>query len=381
MPIKTKNTPTGSTVVKPAPAATASAELGAFLKAVEKQAPKVVTKANAILPIERIPTGCFEFDLWTGGGFPKGRISVIYGPESSGKSNTLYKAIANAQKLPPPCNVAVLVDVESTFDPVWAAKLGVDVSALLVVKPEYGEQSVDIVVAAVSVDAVAIIGYDSIAATVPSRELEGSVEKADVGTQAILIKRLINKITQLLSIEGRRGHFPAFVCTNQTRFKIGVMFGDPETMPGGNTFKFASSLTVRLYGKNEMVKEISSSLPVFKNTKMVIKKAKVGVLQYDGEYNMCTVAHDVLKEGDTASWNMVESHLKSSGRLVKGSKSWEYQGSEYRTLKDLSMRYYTDEPFRLSVQKTVILDNQGKAFTIELKDGSDVAPEDMEGKL
>lgn len=363
-----------------------SAEMVAFLKAAEKNAPRVVMMANAILPIERIPTGVFEFDYRTGGGFPRGRISVVYGPESSGKSNIAYKAIANAQRLPPPCNRAILLDVESTFDPVWAAQLGVNVEELIVIKPDYGEQAIDMTIAAIQIDEVAIIVYDSIAATVPSVELEKSTEKADMGTQAILIKRCINKVVQTLSIEGKRNHFPAFIFVNQIRMKIGVMFGDPETMPGGLTFKFASSLTVRVYGKNEFVKEISSEIPAFKQTKMVIKKAKVGVMGYEGEYSLCMLPHDVLGAGESASWKMVESHLKNNNRLAKGKDGWVFNNGEevFRTLQDMSMKYYTDHDFKMYCQDLVIKDGQSKAITIEHKDGMEYQTDDseyLEGKL
>jgi len=366
--------------VAPKPAAP-SAELAAFMKSAEKNAPRTVSRANQILPIKRIPTGLFEFDYKTGGGFPCGRISVVYGPESSGKSNLAYLAIAQAQKLPPPCNVAVLVDVEGTFDPVWAAMLGVDVEALIVIKPDFGEQAIDMTVAVIQVDVVAIIVYDSIAATVPTSELEKSTEKADMGTQAILIKRCINKVTQTLVNEGKRNHFPAFIFINQIRMKIGVMFGDPETMPGGLTFKFASSLTVRVYGKNEFIKEISNDLPTFKLVKMVIKKAKVSVMGYDGEYSMCVLPHDVLRAGDSASYGMVEAQLKSHNRLTKGKDGWYLDGVCYRVLKELSMKYYSDADFKLKLQGYVIADNQNKGILIEHDDGRHYEPDDMEGKL
>lgn len=383
MSLQIKSKKTGEQMAKePKKEVKLGGELADFLKAVEKSAPKVVMKGNDIIPVKRIPTGIFEFDYHTGGGFPCGRMSIVYGPESSGKSNCVYRAIANAQKLPPPCNVAALVDIEGTFDPAWAASLGVDVEALILIKPQYGEQAVDIVTGLVEIDQIAMIGYDSVAATISAREADGSVEKADVGTQAMLIKRLVNKVTLALSKESQRGHYPAVVFVNQTRMKIGVMFGDPETQPGGKTLQFASSLTVRLYGKNEMVKEISSEIPVFKKTTAVVKKAKVGVLGYNFEYSLCMLAHDVLGVGDSASWNLVESHLKSLDKLVKSpsGKGWDLLGENYKTLKEISMQYYTDEDFRLKMQGIVINSSAGKAILIG-NEYENAAPEDLADKM
>lgn len=364
MSIQIKSKSTGKEMAKePKQAAAPSAELADFLKTVEKSAPNVVTKANKIVPVQRIPTGMFEFDYATGGGFPRGRYSIVYGPESSGKTNLVLQAIANAQRLPPPCNVAAFIDIENTFDPQWAEQYGIDVEKLILVKPQYGEQAVDIITALAEIDVIAFIGYDSIATTISANEEEKTTEKADVGTAAILIKRMVNKVTLKLSKEASRGHYPAIVFINQIRFKIGVMFGDPETQPGGKALQFGSSLTVRIYGKNEMVKEISSEVPVFKKTSAVIKKAKVGILQSNFEYSSCVLAHDVLKVGDSASWNMVESHLKNLNKLVKSptGKGWDFDGENYATLKKMSMRYYTDTEFRLKVQNLIVSASAGNA--------------------
>lgn len=383
MSIQVKSKQTGEAVKKETKTPASSGELAAFLKQVEKVAPKVVTKASELAPIQRIPTGIFEFDFATGGGIPRGRISIIYGPESSGKSNALYKAMANAQRLPPPCNKVALVDVEGTFDPVWAAMLGVMVEDLILIKPNHGEQAVDITTGLISIDEIVMVGVDSVAAMISIREAEASTEKADVGTQALLIKRLCNKLILAMSVESRRNHYPSVVLINQTRFKIGVMFGDPETMPGGNTLKFSSSLTVRLYGKNEMVKEISSEVPVFKKTTMVIKKAKVPILQADTTYSLCMLPHDVLKAGDSASWNMVMAHLKNLGHLVPAAngKGWDCNGENFKTLKEVSMRYYTELDYRLLLQRQVVEGNAGSAMLIGQTHDDNVAKEDIEDKL
>lgn len=342
-----------------------ASELTAILKAIQKdKGDNVVVKGNSIPQCERIATGVFEFDLATGGGFPRSRYSIVYGPESSGKTNIAYCAAATAQRLPPPCNVAVWVDLEGTFDPDWAAYFGVDVEALVLVKPAYGEEAVDLIDALIHAEEVAFMAVDSLAVVVASKEVEQSVEKFDVGTAAILVKRLCNKLVIALSLEARRGHRPAVVLINQTRMKIGVMFGDPETMPGGQTMKFLSSLTVRLYGKNKMDKTISPELPCYKETKAVIKKAKVPVTRYDFDYEMGLLP--IVGVGKTNSWNTVLGHLKDMGVLSKtGAKGWQLYGMEFPTLIPIQQRYEEDHVFRANLHAKITESQSGKFFLVE----------------
>ena len=332
-------------------------ELFTAMATIKKQlGEKSIVYGNQIPNPERLPTGVFEFDLATGGGFPKNRYSIVYGPESSGKTNLVYKAIASAQRLPPPCNKAVLVDLEGTFDPTWAAQFGIDVDSLIVAKPSYGEQAVDMIDALVRASDVAFLAVDSIAVLVAARELEGSTEKADVGSAALLTKRLANKVAVALSEEQKRDHNIAVVFLNQTRFKIGVMFGDPETMPGGQTVKFNASLIVRLFGKNKMVKEISSQVPAFKETHAVIKKAKIGITQASFDYDMCMFEHDGLCPGETASFNAVKGYLQSAGYLKKSDKGqgWDLLGKNYPTQSVIQDTYYAEPAFANTLNGLVV---------------------------
>lgn len=341
-----------------------ASELNAILKAIHKEkGDKVVVKGNTIPQVERIPTGVFEFDLATGGGFPRSRYSIVYGPESSGKTNIAYCAAAAAQRLPAPCNVAVWVDLEGTFDPEWAAHFGVDTDALVLVKPAYGEEAVDLIDALIRAEEVAFLCVDSLAVVVSSKEVEQSVEKFDVGTAAILVKRLCNKLVIALSLESRRGHTPAVVLINQTRMKIGVMFGDPETMPGGQTMKFLSSLTVRLYGKNKIDKSVSPELPAFKDTNAVIKKAKVPVTRYSFEYEMGLLP--MVGVGKTNSWNTVSGHLKEMGALSKVPKGWQLYGEEFPTLIPIQARYEADQKFRTLLHTRITEAQSDKFFLVE----------------
>lgn len=341
-------------------------ELNTVLVQIRKEkGDKVAVVGSSIPQTERVPTGMFEFDLAIGGGFPKGRYSIVYGPEGSGKTNLCYLAVANAQKSGGYCNKAIWIDLEGTFDPKWAKQFGVDVDELIVVKPSYGEECVDLVDALVRADDVAILVLDSLAVVTSTKELEQSAEKFDVGTSAILVKRMCNKLVNALSEESKRDHTPAVILINQTRFKIGVMFGDPETIPGGQTMKFLSSLTIRLYGKNKVMKEISPDLAAFKETNVVVKKAKVPVFKNTFEYNMCLFPHETLKVGDTDSWNKVVNELKQIGELEKESSGWKLFGESYTTQVQIQEKYENDHEYMIKVQSTIIDSYKGKAILVE----------------
>lgn len=341
-------------------------EMAAVLAAIKKEKGDKVCVAGSQIPdVERILTGCFEFDYYTGG-FPRGRLSIVYGPESSGKSNVCYLAAASAQKGPEHCNKAVWVDLEGTFDPSWAIQFGVDVEKLIVIKPGYGEEAVDLIMAFLYASDVALVVVDSIAVMTAAKEVEKSAEGMDVGTASVLVKRLSNKIAICLSMEYRRGHSPAVIFVNQTRFKIGVMFGDPETMPGGQAMKFLSSLTVRLYGKNEMVKTIHPDLPVYKATNAVIKKAKVPVRAMNFEYKMAMMQTDDLRVGQTDSWNTVCGYLKAHGQLVKGDKGgWTVLGVTYPTQVSIQEKYLFDPDYQAKLQALAISCTGAAKFLVE----------------
>lgn len=178
-----------------------------------------------------IPTGCIQLDMALGvGGFPRGRIIEIYGPESSGKTTLTLHAIAEAQKLG---GVAAFIDAEHAFDAVYARKLGVDIESLLVSQPDTGEQALDIAETLVRSGAIDIIVIDSVAALVPQAEINGEMGDNHVGLQARLMSQALRKLTGILSKSNT-----CMLFINQLRMKIGVMFGNPETTTGGNALKF-----------------------------------------------------------------------------------------------------------------------------------------------
>ncbi|QZI85717.1 RecA-like DNA recombinase [Stenotrophomonas phage Summit] len=332
----------------------------------------VFIQGNKIPKVERIPTGLFEFDYYTGGGFPKGRLSIVYGPESSGKTNISLLAAATAQTFPEECNKVVFVDLEGTFDPSWAEQFGVDTESLIVVKPGYGEEAVDVIDGLIRADDVALIIVDSIAVLTSAKEADQSAEKFDVGTAAVLIKRLCNKMAIAFSLEARRGHNPCVIFLNQTRFKIGVMFGDPETQPGGQTMKFLSSLTVRLYGKNKIAKEVHPDKPAFKDTNAVIKKAKVGINGASFQYEMAMMNTGILSVGESNSWSTVSGHLRELNLIRKAAKGggWEVELSDgsvidYGTLTQIQDHYYSEKKFQRELQSIVVARKSDNGFLLE----------------
>jgi recombination protein RecA len=191
--------------------------------------------ASDRLSIEVIPTGCIALDLAIGvGGIPRGRVTEIYGPESSGKTTLLQHIIANAQATG---GVAALIDAEHAFDPVYAENCGVKVEDMLISQPDTGEQALEIAEALVRSGALDVVCIDSVAALVPRAELEGDMGDSHMGLQARLMSQALRKLTGAISRSRT-----SVIFTNQLREKIGVMFGNPETTPGGRSLKFYASL-------------------------------------------------------------------------------------------------------------------------------------------
>ncbi|EHN12024.1 RecA protein [Patulibacter medicamentivorans] len=189
---------------------------------------------GAIGQVEAIPTGSLSLDIALGiGGVPKGRIIEIFGPESSGKTTLVYHILAEAQKRG---GVCAFIDAEHAMDPVYAKAIGLDVDELLVSQPDYGEQALEIADMLVRSGAVDIVAVDSVAALTPRAELEGQMGDTTVGLQARMMSQAMRKLTGNLNRTGTMCIF-----TNQIREKVGVMFGSPETQPGGRALKFYSS--------------------------------------------------------------------------------------------------------------------------------------------
>ncbi len=189
--------------------------------------------------IEGIPTGSLSLDLALGGrGIPRGRVAELFGPESSGKTTLALHVIANAQRAG---GVAAFIDAEHALDTTWAKRLGVDVSSMLVSQPDTGEQALDITEMLISSNSIDVIVIDSVAALTPKAEIEGDMGDVHIGRQARLMSQAMRKLTAIIGKSKT-----ALIFINQIRMKIGVMFGNPETTPGGRALKFYTSIRIDL---------------------------------------------------------------------------------------------------------------------------------------
>jgi recombination protein RecA len=280
-----------------------------------------VKVSSSVQPIDRQPTGIFALDLMTGGGWPRGKFNIIYGPESANKTNICYKTIAHAQKLYPD-EVCVFVDVEHSFDPIWAALMGVDTDKLMLLQPEYGEQAVDMMDSVLMSTDVGVVVLDSIAAMNPLKYLDDPSEKAQVGGNAVLVQKLMQRTLHRLTEASNEDRAPTVIAINQIRYKIGVMFGDPEKMPGGKSLEHMSGLTLRSYAKPELDKEISATIPTWKKNTISVRKAKVPVVAHSCEFLMGMINTGGVHPGMIKDYRTVLTRLKDLGWATQGDKKW-----------------------------------------------------------
>ena len=306
---------------------------------------------------ERLPTGVFPLDYSLGGGIPVGRISVFYGHESSAKTTICLHLIANMQKLHPE-KTAVFVDVEGHFDSDWAKTIGVDVDKLLYVIPQSAEETIDVSESLLYGEDLSILVVDSLAAMVTENELNNTASKAVVGGAGLAINKMYRKLSRAIGVAKMNGNFPAVVLINQVRSKVGVMYGDPEVMPGGKAFMFASSLTVRLYGKPEMADDVHKELPAYRKISAIVKKYKVPIISQKCEFLMATlpIPNIGLGVGQVNSWGFILLYLKNAG-YVKGSELILPDTGEVWTFgaqKEMKVKYFNDPEFAERLRSCVL---------------------------
>lgn len=339
--------------------ADSSAATGVSAKALLKTFQKdlgegVGSVGGALVHNDRLPTGIFPLDLKLGGGFPRGKVSLIFGPESSNKTNIALLAIAQHQRTYPG-KVCVFVDVEHALDPEWAKALGVDMENLIVLKPAYAEQAVDLVESFLSTDDCGVVVVDSLAALITTSEAESSAEKAVVGGAALVIGKMTRRTTLALMEAEKRSSFPTLIYINQISYKIGVMFGDPETQPGGKKPLFQAAIILRCYGKNKMDPKVSSVMPVMKEVNFIIKKHKCPILGINGTFEMATMPHNGLKVGESDDFSQIKSHLELFDQFEKGEKSgWTILGTAYKTQDEFKQKLRTDHAFASEVKAAII---------------------------
>ncbi len=308
-----------------------SRALSATLSQIEKQFGKGsilrLGSKEAVVPVSVISSGSISLDYALGtGGFPRGRICEIFGPESSGKTTVALQVIAEAQKAG---GMAAFIDVEHALDPGYAKKLGVDVDNLLVSQPDYAEQALEITNALITSGSIDVLVLDSVAALVPKSELDGEMGDSHMGVQARLMSQAMRKLTGVVSKSNT-----CLIFINQIREKIGVMFGNPETTTGGRALKFYSSVRADI----RRIAAIKDGDVVTGNrTKVKIVKNKVAAPFREAEFDII-YGEGISREGDLLDLGVAQNLIEKSG-------SWfSYQGERIGQGRENSRQFLKDNP-------------------------------------
>ena len=272
---------------------------------------------DVLVPVSVIPTGCLSLDAALGvGGFPRGRVVEVYGPESGGKTTMTLHVIAEAQKLG---GTAAFIDAEHALDPIYARKLGVDVDNLLVSQPDNGEQALEIAQELIRSNAVDIVVVDSVAALVPKAELEGDMGDPQMGLQARLMSQALRKLTAIVS-KSRT----CLIFINQIREKIGVMFGNPETTTGGRALKFYASIRLDIR-RIQAIKE--GDRVIGSRTRGKVVKNKVAAPFREAEFDIL-YGEGISREGDLIDLGVEKGLLEKSGTWISFGGERMGQGRE-----------------------------------------------------
>ena len=282
---------------------------------------------EAIVPVSAISTGSISVDYALGvGGFPRGRICEIFGPESSGKTTIALQVIAEAQKQG---GMAAFIDVEHALDPVYAKQLGVDVDNLLVSQPDFAEQALEITSALITSGSIDVLVVDSVAALVPKAELDGEMGDSHMGVQARLMSQAMRKLTGIVSKSNT-----CLIFINQIREKIGVMFGNPETTTGGRALKFYSSIRVDI----RRIAAIKDGETVTGNrTKIKVVKNKVAPPFREAEFDII-YGEGVSREGDLLDLGVANNVIEKSG-------SWfSYKGERIGQGRENARQFLKENP-------------------------------------
>lgn len=281
---------------------------------------------NHKVDVELLPSGCLSLDIALGGGYPKGRIIEIYGPESSGKTTLTLHAIAEIQKQG---GTAAFIDAEHALDPAYAKKLGVDTENLLVAQPDNGEQALEITETLVRSNAVDLIVVDSVAALVPQAEIDGDMGDAHMGLQARLMSQALRKLTGIINKSKA-----TVIFINQIRMKIGVMFGNPETTTGGRALKFYSSVRLDVR-KGELIKANNENVGA--RTKVKVVKNKVAPPFKTAEFDL------MYGEGISKAGTLID--IGTNMEIINKSGAWySYNGERMGQGKEAAKQYLLDNP-------------------------------------
>ena len=322
--------------------------LEAALGQIEKQFGKgSVMKLGdfSAMNVEAIPTGALSLDVALGiGGIPRGRIIEVFGPESSGKTTLALHLIAEAQKMG---GEAAFIDAENALDPVYEKHLGVDIDNLIVSQPDTGEQALEIAEALVRSGALDIIVVDSVAALVPKAEIDGDMGDAHVGLQARLMSQALRKLAGVINKSKC-----VIVFINQLREKVGIMFGNPETTPGGRALKFYSSVRLDI----RRVESIKQDGEVIGNrTRVKVVKNKVAPPFREAEFDII-YGKGISKEG-----NILDIAVNLD--IIEKSGSWfSYKGERIGQGRENAKQYLLDNPEIMNEVENKIRENYAQAF-------------------
>lgn len=306
-----------------------------------------------VASVDAIPTGSLTLDLALGvGGMPRGRIIEIFGPESSGKTTVALHVVAQAQKMG---GEAAFIDAEHALDPVYAKALGVDIDNLIVAQPDTGEQALDICEALVRSGALDVIVIDSVAALVPKAEIDGEMGDSHVGLLARLMSQALRKLTAIISKSGT-----AVIFINQLREKVGVVYGNPETTPGGRALKFFASVRLDVR-KQEAIK--NGTELVGNKTRVKVVKNKVAPPFKEAEFDIL-YGHGISREG-----NILDVAVNYG--IIKKAGAWfSYNGEKIGQGRDNVRKYMVENTeFTDNIEKQVreILNVDDKKGIVETK--------------
>ena len=312
--------------------------------------------------VEVLPTGALGLDIALGvGGVPRGRVVEVFGPESSGKTTVAIHIIAEAQKMG---GEAAFIDAEHALDPVYAKKLGVDIDNLIVSQPDTGEQALEIAEALVRSGAIDVIVIDSVAALVPKAEIDGEMGDSHVGLQARLMSQALRKLSGVINKSKTTAIF-----INQLREKVGIMFGNPETTPGGRALKFYSSVRLDV----RRIEAIKQGTEIIGNrTRVKVVKNKVAPPFKEAEFDII-YGQGISKEG-----NILDVGVNLD--IVNKSGAWfSYNNQRIGQGRENSKQYLKENPQLLKEIEIKIRENYNQAFLKSIDVRAETGNDEVEG--
>lgn len=335
-------------------------ELGKVMGDVSKAyGPTVINRADLRPKLKHIPMGVFTLDMATLGGIPEGACTLKYGRAHSGKTTLTLRAIGQAQKKYPDRTPA-LIDLEGTYAPEWGEVHGIDNSRLALVQPDTGEQALDVVVELLKAQEVSMVAVDSLAGLVPFKETQKSFEDAMIGEQARLISRFCRVAQNIMLNQRKRGHRPAIVLVNQWRYKVGVMYGDPRVLPGGEAQHYFASLKIEYKNKEKEGKDDNNQTAVLHNEHAFsIDKNKIGAAVREGEFQMIRDPDHPLGQGFIDDGPAVVTWMRGRGLITGGGSSWKVQelgDRKFGRLQEIADHFYSDLAYYDDLKRRLITD-------------------------